>query len=55
MIGRGCVAGTLTVFTLMSCFVMAVVPAGWKREKKDMIVVYMYVFVYIDINNPAQR
>lgn len=28
MIGRGCVAETLTVFTLMSCFVMAAVPAG---------------------------
>lgn len=44
MIGSGCVAGTLTVLTLMSCFVMAVVPAGWKREKKDMIaVVYLCV------------
>lgn len=46
-------AGTLTVLTLMSCFVMAVVPAGWKREKKDMIVVFnLYVFVYVDMNRP---
>jgi len=49
MIGRGCVAGTLTVLTLISCFVMAVVPAGWNREKKDIIVVvYVYAFVYVD-------
>ena len=47
--GRGAVlvVGTFTVLTLMSCCVIAVVPALWKREKNDILGDYQPVVVVV--------